>query len=54
MPYATYRNLIHTQREARAVINFSKAVANLNRAAVDVIIQEIRPYLEASCGQSEH
>jgi hypothetical protein len=42
-----YRNLIHPWREVRDEIQFSKADAILARAAVDVVIQELRRNFEA-------
>jgi hypothetical protein len=42
-----YRNLIHPAREIRDKLIFSKADARLARAAVDVIIQEIRKHFDS-------
>jgi hypothetical protein len=42
-----YRNLIHPAREIRDKIVFTSADATLARAAVDVIIQDIRSYLQS-------
>jgi hypothetical protein len=39
-----YRNLIHPAREIRDNLHFTGADATLSRAAVDVIIQEIRKF----------
>jgi hypothetical protein len=41
-----YRNLIHPAREIRDKIAFTSADATLARAAVDVIIQDIRSYVQ--------
>jgi hypothetical protein len=41
-----YRNLIHPAREIRDKLTFTKADATLARAAVDVIIQEIRKHFD--------
>jgi len=42
-----YRNLIHPGREIRDKLTFTKADATLARAAVDVIIQEIRNWFDS-------
>jgi len=39
-----YRNLIHPVREIRSNLLFSDADARVAKAAVDVIIQEIRSF----------
>lgn len=41
-----YRNLIHPAREIRDKIVFTSADATLARAGVDVIIQDIRSYVQ--------
>jgi hypothetical protein len=43
-----YRNLIHPAREIRDKIAFGSADATLARAAVDVIIQDIRQYVQGN------
>lgn len=47
-----YRNLIHPLREIRNKPNFTEADAKLARAAVDVLIQEIRSHFEGSSAET--